>query len=294
MSDLPSREQSAEPQPREMNLADAVAFVRRHLLLICGLPLAAGLVTGVAMLLAVPRSYEASATLVVVPPKFSSDLKPSTLTVQGYQKLLESDAAIAEAKRRLVEKGVLKADDPLRLNRELESRIFVSRRADELSLAPMLQAVARGASPAKAAAIANTWAEVFLERTKSLMAGSTSSTVQFIDEQYPKVRAELANLEDERVTANDTYQKRSDGAADQWDQKIGAFKNASADLVAAYQAETRRLVEEFSSGRSLDTRNIQLARCARRTPTCRVTRRASPRSCSRSSCRPTRRASSWP
>ena len=209
MNDLPNRDRSAGPQPPETNLADVVAFVRRHLLLICGLPLAAGVVTGVAMLLAVPRSYEASATLVVVPPKFSSDLKPSTLTVQGYQKLLESDAAIAEAKRRLVEKGVLKADDPLRLNRELESRIFVSRRADELSLAPMLQAVARGASPAKAAAIANTWAEVFLERTKSLIAGSTSSTVQFIDEPYPRVRAELANLEDERVTANDTYQKRS-------------------------------------------------------------------------------------
>ncbi len=259
MSDLPSRDQSAGPQPREMNLADVVAFVRRHLLLICGLPLAAGLVTGVTMLLAVPRSYEASATLVVVPPKFASDLKPSTLTIQGYQKLLESDAAIAETKRRLVEKGVLKPDAQLRLNRELESRIFVSRRADELSLAPMLQAVARGTSPAKAAAIANTWAEVFLERTKSLMAGSTSSTVQFIDEQYPKVRAELATLEDERVTTNDTFQKRYDSAADQWDQKVGAFKNQTSDLLAGYQAETRRLVEEYSSGKNLDTRNVQLA-----------------------------------
>ena len=259
MSDLASGNLPAGPQPREMNVADVVTFVRRHLLLICGLPLAAGLVTGATMLLAVPRTYEASATLVVVPPKFSSDLKPSTLTVQGYQKLLESDAAIAEAKRRLVGKGVLKPDDPLRLNREVESRIFVSRRADELSLAPMLQAVARGASPEKAAAIANTWAEVFLERTKSLMAGSTSSTVQFIDDQYPKVRAELATLEDERVTANDTYQKRSDSAADQWDRTIGAFKNASSDLLAAYQAETRRRIEEFASGRNLDTRNVQLA-----------------------------------
>jgi capsular polysaccharide biosynthesis protein len=259
MSDLPSREQSAEPQTREMNLADVVAFVRRHLLLICGLPLAAGLVTGVTMLLAVPRSYEASATLVVVPPKVSSDLKPSTLTLRDYQKLLESDAAIAEAKRRLVGKGVLKPDDPLRLNRELESRIFVSRRADELSLAPMLQAVARGASPENVAAIANTWAAVFLERTKSLMAGSTSSTVQFIDEQYPKVRTELATLENERVTVNDGYQKRSDDATDQWDQRIGAFKNQASDLLAVYQAETRRRVEEFASGRNLDPRNVELA-----------------------------------
>ena len=46
--------------------------------------LAAGLVTALVVLVFVPRSYEASATLVVVPPKFSSELRPATLTVQGY------------------------------------------------------------------------------------------------------------------------------------------------------------------------------------------------------------------
>ena len=92
-------------QGGELSFADVVAFFQRHWRLIFGTAFAAGFLTGLVVILFVPRSYEASATLVIVPPKFASDLKPSTLTVQGYQQLLESDAVIAETRRRLVAKG---------------------------------------------------------------------------------------------------------------------------------------------------------------------------------------------
>ena len=91
----------------ELSFADIVAFFQRHWRLIFGTAFAAGLLTALVVILFVPRKYEAAATLIIVPPKFASDLKPSTLTVQGYQQLLESDAVIAEARQRLIAGGVL-------------------------------------------------------------------------------------------------------------------------------------------------------------------------------------------
>jgi uncharacterized protein involved in exopolysaccharide biosynthesis len=242
----------------EITFAEIVAFFARNWKLIFGVSLAAGLVTAAIVLLVIPHQYEASATLVVIPSKFASELKPSILSVQGYRTLLESDAVIAEAKRRLVEKGILAHGDRLRLGTEIDTRIFVSRRVDEAPLAPMLQAVARGASADAAATIANTWAQVLVERTRELMAGTTSSTVQFIDAQYPVAQSRTAQLEDQRVVTVNALQKHYDDAATAWDRRVSAFKNETSDLVAADRAETERVIEEYRSTRNLETRNLQL------------------------------------
>ena len=193
-----------------------------------------------------------------MPPKFASDLKPTTLTVQGYQQLLESDAVIAEARKRLIASGVLRANDLLRLGTEIDTKIFSSRRAEETVLAPMVQAIARNESREKAAEIANTWAKVFLERTGDLISGTTSSSVQFIDQQYPLVRDSLVKIEDERVTLADEFQKHYDEAVASWDDKVSTLKNETTSLLAAQQAETRRLTEAFRSQHNLDSRLAQL------------------------------------
>ena len=244
-------------EPDELNLAQIVRFFLRHWRLICGSALAAGLTAALSMALFVSRTYEASATLVIVSPKLSSELKPQTLTVQGYQKLLESDAVLAETKKRLVQQSVLTEDDTLHLGNAVETRIFVSRQSETTSLAPMLQTVARGKTPDQAAAMANTWAQVFLDRTHELMAGTTSASVQFIDAQYPQARDLLAQLENEQLQTANEFQKRYNEASTRGDKEILAFKNETQDLVAAYQAETTRLVGEFSNQRILDVRKTE-------------------------------------
>jgi hypothetical protein len=186
-------------------------------------------------------------------------LKPATLTVQSYQEILQSDAVIVEAKKRLVERGLFAAERPLRLGEELETRISVSRRAELTTPAPVLQAVARGETGERAAAIANTWAEVFLERTRELVAATTSSTVEFIDGQYLQARDNLAKMEDARVPEADALQKQLNEAATRWGDRITTFKGETGSLTATFQAETRRLVEEFHGQRSVDNRKAQLA-----------------------------------
>ena len=122
----------------------------------------------------------------------------------------------------------------------------------------MLQAIARSDSGEKAAKIANAWAAVFLERTGDLFAGTTSSSVKFIDQQYPLVRDSLAKIEDERGSLADEYQKRYDDATAAWDDKVSALKNETTSLLAAQQAETRRLIEDFRAQHNLDSRRAQL------------------------------------
>ncbi|MFI5166669.1 MAG: hypothetical protein ACHQQS_08625 [Thermoanaerobaculales bacterium] len=243
---------------REVSLADVIAFFRRNYILVFGTALACGLLTAFIVIAFVGHSYEASATLAIVPPRYSSELKPGTLTVKGYQTLLESDAVIAETKRRLVQKGLAKPDDEFDLGKELETRIFVARRAEEINLAPMLQVVARGETPEQAAAIANTWAQVFLERTQELMAGSTSSTVKFIEHEFPNARERLIELENTRLVTASTYQKNFEHATTAWNEKVIAYNNETADLTAAYRSETRRLLEDYKSQHNLETRRVQL------------------------------------
>jgi uncharacterized protein involved in exopolysaccharide biosynthesis len=247
-----------EPVSGDLTFADVVLFFRHHWGLIFGLALAAGALTLLVVLVFVPPSYEASATLVVVPPTFTSDLRPATLTVQGYQRILESGAVIAEAKKRLEAKGVLAADDYLRLGREINTRIFASKRAEETVLTPMIEVVARGRSPQQAAAIANEWVAVLLERAREVMAGSTSDSVRLIDRQYPEARVALEKLEEQRGETQDAFQKRYDAAVTAWDDRITAYKNETTGLLATYRAGSAKLIGAYSGDKNLETRKVRL------------------------------------
>lgn len=239
--------------PAVITLSDVVAFAVRHWKLpVLGAALFA-VVTAAVVLLLVPHRFEAAATLVVVPPKVSSDLKPPTLTVQGYQKLLEADAVVAETHRRLRESGEV-TDRVFMVGRDLDSRIFVSRRAEETALAPMLQAIARAESPAEAEAMANTWAAVFLASARDLMTGATSVAVEYIERQFPEVRDRLHRLEEERAAEARALAAANTARAAAWDRRVAAFRGETAEVVAAFQAETRRLMEELEAERNLENR----------------------------------------
>ncbi|MBI4776557.1 MAG: hypothetical protein HY788_20675 [Deltaproteobacteria bacterium] len=242
----------------ELTFLDVVRFFRRSWKLIAGLALGAGLVAGVALWYLLPYKWEASATLVVMSSRFTSGLRPPTLTVQGYQKLLESDAVVSETKDRLIEKGGLDKNSRLRVGGNLKTLIFVSRRAEETSLAPMVQAIAYGETAERAASIVNTWVEVFLQRVSQINEGTTAATVKFIDEQYPQIRDTLIDSENDRVAAEKDYQRRYNEATAKWNQRITDFKAERAEKTNNYHAETRRISDEFRSQRNLSTRRARL------------------------------------
>lgn len=256
---MSQQDTKTKPIDHGITLGEAIRFLIHHWAYMVVPALAAAIITFLVVLLFVPRTYESSAVLVIAEPRFASQLKPPALSVQAYQNLLESDAVIAETKNRLQLKGQLGKSDPLRRGDELETKIFVSRRAEETSLAPLIQLVATGRTPEQAAAIANTWAAVFLERIRELTGDSTKTTVRFIDGQYPQTLDQLASLENTRKVQQNEAQQHFDAAADRWDEKMSTYKRESIDLLATYRSETRRLLEEFISQRTLETRRVQLA-----------------------------------
>lgn len=233
-------------------------FVRANFWWIAGFALIPALIVACIALFIFPRSYEASAILVSIPPPVSSDLKPNTLSMQGYQLLLESGIVIAETKQRLVAKNILAPGDTLRLKENLDSQIFISRKEEAISLTPMLRVLARAELPDHAALIANTWTAVFMDRIRSLVTGSTLESIDFVEKEFPIVRGELEKLEVVRVQEQDHSQSAQDSAASDWDLRILDWKVESTKRIADFEVETSRILEEIRTNRKLDLLNTEL------------------------------------
>jgi capsular polysaccharide biosynthesis protein len=236
-----------------MTLAGVVGFLRRNLGIVLVPAVVVSLTVFCVVRFIVPDLYEASATLVIVPPAFSSELTPSSLTVQGYQKLLESDVVIADTNTQLGEAGSVAERAPLQLGRDLSTRIFVSRRAEETSLAPMVQVVSHVSDPQLAQDAANTWADVFLRRVDTIMTGTTTSSVELIEVQYPQARERLHELESESTKTKNSYQARYNRLEDEWNDRITAHKNTTTRELSAQEAETTRILEELRTDSDIDT-----------------------------------------
>jgi|GEM_PF-1389497 len=254
----PTSPPSESRHPRqEFRVTDVRAWILRHGLIVLALAILGALGASIYTSSTQSATYRASAILAIVPPKFSSELLPSTLTVQGYQELLESDAVLAETEARLVEQGLL-ADGAQLKPSQVKSKIFVSQRREETSLAPLIRLEVRSPSAERAAAIANTWAEVFLDRVQDLMFGSISTTVQLIEEQYPKARDRLNSLEDERLEKANAIDQRRANAVSRWQQELARAAAETSRLLNDYATETNRLMSSFRTGNRIQARRNEL------------------------------------
>ena len=242
----------------EVGLLEATGILVRRWPVVVGTAVAAGLATALVVLASTPRIWESTATLVVSPPAFASELSPKALPLQTYQKLLESSSMIAETQARLVESGVLRDEQRLRRGQELEARIFVSRKSEETTLAPMVLAIARGATPRQAAEIANTWADVFLNNLREIAASTTSPTVELVDRQYNEAAAAMTAIEARRLDAATSLNRGYDEIADRWDREAARGRADAAAAVAGHRAETARVLEEYESTHGLKTRRAQV------------------------------------
>lgn len=225
---------------------DLVRFVRRNLWLIAGVSVAMSVLSVSAIVLLRPVTYEAVATLVIAPQRFRSALKPPMLPVQGYQRLLESNAVVAETAERLRGEGVIGEDQLLSLGDELRTRIFVSQRAEERTLAPMIEVIAEATTPELAASIANSWSETFLQWAEKLEEENVAPMLNLIKRQYEAERERLATLMQEEADIADGYQRRLDELMSVWDQKLVTARKRTEDLIAEHNVETRRLMEQFA------------------------------------------------
>lgn len=236
---------SREPQSDGDVLSQVVRFLWRNRVIVSIFVLLGAALGLLWSLVLTPRVYTSTATLVAVGSAINSKLAPKQLPMRGYQTLLRSDAVVADTRSRLIEQGVLENEDFLTVGDQLGSEIDVSRRREEMSLSPMIRIWASADSSDRAATIANTWAEVFLEYIKRIMIDGTSAVVDFVQNEYVYNRDQLKAVENEWVKANQEFQAKRDAVADKWDQRIAASKEETSNLLSAHRIKTREAMEEL-------------------------------------------------
>ncbi len=207
-----------EPEA-QVSLADYVKVLWRKRLLIIGGTLGLALAAFLVSLL-LPKKYEASASLLVQPPVFATELRAEPFSVETYQEIINSDFVKREIERRLVEKGDLKADEGLGT---LSTQVFTSK-LREGGYTPVIRLIVRAESPDKAQAVANAWADASVEETSGLASKGKKGALEFIRKEYPSSKERLSGIEEQLKNTQDQYDRRLRDLQDRWDSRITSFK----------------------------------------------------------------------
>ena len=226
-----------------VSLVDVLRFVHRARWLVAGWMASCGLAAGAAAWFFLPSVFEASVTLAVTPPPIASTVGAAPLSVQAYQKLLEGDALVAELRSQLIAAGDLQAASRLQVGDQLQTRIFVSKRSEEVSLAPLIEASAMDQDPVRAARIANRWTDLFLHHVKQFTSGTTDSSVQIIDQQFQDLKQRLATAEGVLASARNEALKQLNAVQLTGDRAVADAQSVAARNRATFEDESRRLIE---------------------------------------------------
>ncbi len=241
----------------ELGIDDVVRFVRSAWPWGAAMAILAGGATG-GYLISQPRVWESSASLLVAPALFRSELKTDAMSLPAYQRLLESAAVVDATRTRLRAAGILAADDRLEVGTALESRVITAKRSEETVLAPFIEVKGRGKSPEAATAIADTWIACFLEHSRTLAGGNLAATVTLVDNQYQEQLKRLNELEDRRLKAAVDYKKQSADLQEEWNTRLAACRAETGDLLTRHQNETARLLAEVRAEQKLSQRQAEV------------------------------------
>lgn len=240
------------------SLAEAVRFLLRYRWLIVGVALVTAIAGFVAVRWGAPPRYRAVATLIVAPPRIPGNLQAEELPIQAYERVLASDAVLAETRRRLAEGEVPTSGQRLVLGDDLAIRLSIAERT-ERPLAPTLELVAYSTRPERAAVVANTWSEAFLDHWSALTGESSEASGQFVSEEFSKARDEVARLQQRAVeVAGESevvvvdverrWERRISEAVEEADLVASGYRQQTGVAIGDYNAETHRrlhaLVEE--------------------------------------------------
>lgn len=159
-----------QPQFRddEIDLREVFMVLWEGRWIIFLLMLVAALAAGVGGRLFLTPSYEAVATLLIMPPTYQSAIEPEPLPLQTYRALALTPAIASQVVERLELKNA--KGDPLTTNDVLgavEAEVSVPQgtRTDNRQIAGIISIKVSWRDPNTAKEIANTWAAVFMDNT---------------------------------------------------------------------------------------------------------------------------------
>lgn len=236
----PSKKRRGSMASEEIGFEELRRLVVRHWKLIVSLAVLAGFVAFGTLALVSPAVYQATARLVVFP--LAQAPAGESRAPELYRSLLESDSILQKTAEKLADEGHLQKGASLLLGRDLRSRTEIIDKAQGEGSVIVLTALAT--RPETAASIANTWAAVFIEESRSMLQSTASEAEALLDQQLSPTRDQLAELEGERSSLLEKYQEREEEATTFWNRKIAAAKREAARESTEFQIETRQLMDE--------------------------------------------------
>lgn len=231
-------------EEEEVELGDYLRVLwRRRYLIVLG-TLACAL-AAFAVSKVMPEVYQATATLVLLPPRFSTELRATPLSVETYRSMAKSDYIVDKVRRELVRKNIIRAGE--RIGAALEARTHSRARQENL---PLIDLVVEADSPQKAEAIANTWAEVFVAESLTPIGRAKEGSLELIEKEYPAARQRLMEAEAKLKELEDSYDRQIKAAEDTWDAKITDFRaewkiESLKKQLASYEQELIGSIEKL-------------------------------------------------
>jgi hypothetical protein len=142
-----------------------------------------------------PRVFEAAALLTLgAADRPASQFSPPILSADGYLRLLNSKPVVSQTRARLEREEVGLGTPGSEL--EIEATILASRRG-ELGNTSMIELTAQAPSGEAAAAIANTWAEVFIAtELKEVQRAALREATWFLQQEVVRVGDKLRRERD--------------------------------------------------------------------------------------------------
>jgi uncharacterized protein involved in exopolysaccharide biosynthesis len=168
-----------------------------------GLIISSALFCGIIALIIsyfIPKIYEAKATLLIMPPKFQTDVQPTAFTSPTYQGLLESRELVKE----IIEQLQLKNITVEELTKKMKTKVIFESQPKSI-YTPVIYLLAESDTPQSAAAIANKWAELFVGRTEHLSSREIDKAYQLLTTQLDSTKYNLLQAEEAVKRYKDKY-----------------------------------------------------------------------------------------
>ncbi len=254
------RDAPAIKNPDEINLAQLLVPLVNYWKFVVGIPFIGALLFFLLFYLFVPRVYMSAADFVVMEPRFKTELQASSSNVQYYKTLIESPALLASVQKELIEKGVLESDNRLEIGKQIQDFVFTKKRAEDVTLSPIIRLAAYGNTPEDAFSILNTWIRHIEDTVQLLNEKGKNKAISFIDREFPKQKAQYEQASKELENDKAGFLRSFNQLNQERRIKLDSFDAQTTQILNEFDAKRQQMRIDLAFKRGQYRREIETKR----------------------------------
>ncbi|NOZ12529.1 MAG: hypothetical protein GXO69_02635 [Acidobacteria bacterium] len=250
----------AVENPDEINLAQLLIPLVSHWKFVVGIPVIGAILFSLLFYLFAPRSYMSAADFVVMEPRFKTELQESSSNVQYYKTLIESPALLASVQKELIKNGVLGADDRLEIGKQIQDFVFTKKRAEDITLSPIIRLAAYGNTPEDAFRILDTWIRHIEDTVRLLNEKGKNEAISFIDREFPKQKVQYEQASKELEKDKAWFLKSFNQLDQERKMRLDSFDAQTVQMLNEFDAKHQQMRIDLNFRRGQYRRKVETER----------------------------------